>query len=215
MSDQINDESNDESNDNGNDTIDLILFDLGGVLVDTSGDPLPSHWFPPGRTSGLAQWFAAPAARAFELGEISSADFTRALKDDLGIDASEEAILDRFTHWPRGLFPGAARLLERLRRTHTLAVLSNTNAAHWPRLIDDFGLADYCDHLFASHLIGKAKPDPEAFRHVLEALGTEPGRILFFDDKAENVTTAVGMGFQGVQVAGIEAVSAALASRGL
>ncbi len=38
--------------------------------------------------------------------------------------------------------------------------------------------------------VGATKPDPVIYRHCLEALGCEPRRTLFFDDRANNVEAA-------------------------
>ncbi|MEV6954189.1 HAD-IA family hydrolase [Streptomyces sp. NPDC051183] len=44
--------------------------------------------------------------------------------------------------------------------------------------------------------IGHAKPEPGAYE-CLHALGLEPGRILFVDDRPENIDAARSLGLQG------------------
>ncbi len=42
-----------------------------------------------------------------------------------------------------------------------------------------------------------AKPDPEVFRWCCRALDVEPSRVLFVDDRAENVAAAEAIGMRG------------------
>jgi putative hydrolase of the HAD superfamily len=44
-----------------------------------------------------------------------------------------------------------------------------------------------------------AKPDPEIFRRTAAMLRTPPGRILFIDDKEENVAAARGVDMQAIR----------------
>ncbi|MGW0534120.1 HAD-IA family hydrolase [Streptomyces sp. NPDC003032] len=45
--------------------------------------------------------------------------------------------------------------------------------------------------------IGHAKPEAGAYRWCLDALGTEPGRVLFVDDREENIRAAQASGVRG------------------
>ena len=65
---------------------DIILFDLGGVLVELVGSPFPLN---EGRhQSSLADWFQSETAQRFELGKISSDAFVQKVKLELDIDAT-------------------------------------------------------------------------------------------------------------------------------
>jgi putative hydrolase of the HAD superfamily len=44
--------------------------------------------------------------------------------------------------------------------------------------------------------LGIVKPDPAIYRTCLEALGCEPGRTLFFDDRPNNVEAARELGME-------------------
>ncbi|MFD7221068.1 HAD-IA family hydrolase [Streptomyces sp. NPDC059892] len=45
--------------------------------------------------------------------------------------------------------------------------------------------------------IGHAKPEPAAYAWCLRALGLEPGRVLFVDDRDENIRAARDTGMHG------------------
>ena len=54
------------------------------------------------------------------------------------------------------------------------------------------------DQIFASHLIGEAKPRPQAFAKVLNALGLSPEEVVFIDDSELNVSGATQVGITGI-----------------
>lgn len=55
------------------------------------------------------------------------------------------------------------------------------------------------DHLTFSHHMRTAKPDLAIYRHAAEGLGVEPARVLFIDDREENIAAARQAGMQAVQ----------------
>jgi putative hydrolase of the HAD superfamily len=57
-------------------------------------------------------------------------------------------------------------------------------------------LAEAFDHHFASHLMGKIKPDEESFQHVLDMLHCDADEVLFLDDNQLNVEAAKRVGMR-------------------
>jgi HAD superfamily hydrolase (TIGR01509 family) len=181
----------------------LICFDLGGVLVQ-----LVSGWQQAAELAGVA-WTADPAslgpawarhqdlAHALELGRLDEPSFEAAVKECFpGLDCSHYWRI--FDAWLIRLYPTVPELLADLKRAGlTTAVLSNTNARHWRTLLaGDYAPLTQIDHLIASHLISARKPDLPAYRHVEQVTNTPPDRILFFDDKPENIQSAHAAGWQ-------------------
>ena len=197
--------------------VQAVLFDVGGVLVELGGLEVFRGW------SGSAMsddeiwklWLGSPAVRAFERGQIEAAAFARELVDELNLPVSRAHFLDAFTAWPKGLLPGVEDLLGRLRSGLERATLSNTNALHWPRTMEEMGLGPLFDWHFPSHETGRIKPDADAFHHVADALGLAPAEILFLDDTRINVAAARAAGFQAEQALGVEAAEQVLDARGL
>lgn len=189
-----------------NDSIDVILFDLGGVLVELGASPLPDDALPGEQSFTLADWFRSDAAIEFEKGRNPADCFARSMVAELNLRCSADELTEHFTRWPRGLFPGARELLQDLQRNYRLAILTNTNELHWPRFINEFDLSECVEHIFASHQLAMAKPEPAIFRHVLRVLDAEPQRILFVDDNAANVETALQLGFTAAQVTGFDSL---------
>ena len=55
------------------------------------------------------------------------------------------------------------------------------------------------DHVTLSYEIHTVKPDPAAYEHCLEGLGTPPRQTLFLDDRIENVQGAELLGIRALQ----------------
>ena len=194
-----------------------LLFDLGGVLVELGGRPLERTWISGERSDEeiWALWLTSDAPRAFESGRSDPDAFARAIVDELALDVTPEAFMERFRRWPIGPFPGALDLLRALKGSYRTGILSNSNALHWPRKMNEMGLADAVHDHFASHLTGRVKPDPESFEHVVDVWDVEPDRVLFVDDNALNVEAATAAGLRGERVVGLEQTKAALRAHGV
>lgn len=185
---------------------DLIVFDLGGVLVELTGVPQMLAWA--GSDMSVEElwrrWLRSPAVREFESGKITTAEFGERIIVEFNMPISPEQYLKAFTYWPKDYFPGAEDLLRRLAQRYPLAVLSNTNALHYTRFVEEMHLLTYISRCFFSHQIGLLKPDPEMFAYLIAQVGVAPEHILFFDDNQLNVDGAVQAGIQAYRVYGVE-----------
>lgn len=200
-----------------NNQIRVVLFDVGGVLVELSGVPVMIQWMGTQISPEeiIHMWLTSPVVRAFETGQITADEFGEHLIDEMMLPVGREQLLEEFARWPRALFPGALDLVNRIPRRYTRATLSNTNALHWPRLMNDMGLETAFDLHFASYLTGKIKPDEEAFHQVADQLGCRTDEVLFLDDSQLNVEAARSTGMKAVQVKGTAEAEQALTDLGL
>ncbi len=179
-----------------------MLFDLFGViaypqstegwdrLVDLTGASVPALWD--------AYWALRPP---YDRAEVTGPEYWRQVAGALGsrfdddrIAALVEADIDS---WSR-VDTRVIALIEELGASdRRLALLSNIPeelAAHYEARhswFDHFRVRGF------SCRIGHAKPDPDAYRWCLDALGTEPDRVLFVDDRPENVRAAEAIGLAG------------------
>ena len=197
--------------------IEVILFDLGGVLIELAGVEKMLEWSPAvASTDELWKlWLRSSAVRRFETGTIGRDDFARDLIEEFGVPVKTEEFLQAFTLWPRALFPGALELLAQVRPHYRIASVSNTNEIHWQRFTGEWSLDQAFHHNFPSHHVGKLKPDADYFQHVLEAMGAPADRVLFIDDNAINVDAAASLGMVTRRVAGIDGARAAFRELGL
>lgn len=191
----------------------IILFDLGGVLVEATGRSGLRALLPHlSDEQVLARWQRSTAAGLFERGKLPPKVFARQFVDEWGIKIGEAAFLDLFASWVTGFFEGAAELVEALRARHHVGCLSNTNAIHWARLRGVSGMFDSC---FPSHLTGFMKPDPEAYRHALNKLEARANDVYFFDDLVPNVAAAREVGMNAYHVADFPALAGQIRALGL
>lgn len=194
------------------DAHDVLLFDLGGVLVDFAGfEELPQLLREPLDVAEVKRrWIACPAVSAFERGATTPERFASDFAATWSLRVAPAEFLAAFELWLRGFYPGALELLGQLRGRYRLACLSNSNPLHWRRNESLLGIDDVFDHTFASHQMGVLKPEPAAFAHVIAELAVAPERIAFFDDTPVNVEAAAALGFDAYHVADMTALRAIL-----
>lgn len=194
----------------------VVLFDVGGVLVEPSGVATVLEWMSHRITAEelWRLWLTSDNVRAFETGKISPEAFAARVVDDLGLSVTAQTFLAELPKWSTTPFPGAAELVARVPSRYVRATLCNTNPIHWACL-QNTPLAGAFPHHFASHLTGKIKPDADAFLHVIATLACRPGEVLFLDDNEMNVVAARGVGMQAARTRGIAEAEQALRQFGV
>ena len=186
----------------------LLLFDLGGVLVDY--DPIgPLTELLPHRDDHrdiVRRWGSRRELRRLETGQCPPTEFATAVIAEFGLRLSAEEFLANFARWDRGPPPGAIELLRSLRSGFRLACLSNNNEIHWRRLRTVFAVDREFDATYLSHEMGVMKPDRRAYERVLAHERVAPHDTVFIDDNADNVAAAHALGIEAYRCSGIEAV---------
>ncbi len=194
----------------------VLVFDLGGVLVDWNGiDPLMRlSGGTLSREEARRFWIENPWVARLDLGECTPQAFCAAMVDALQLGLSQQAMQEQLSAWLAGCYPGAGELLDTLSQTFPLAALSNNNALHWRKIEREFGLLGRFQHTFASHLLHLRKPDLAIYRHVEQVLDLQGEQIAFFDDNIECVEAARAIGWQAFHTVGFEQLQATLRAQG-
>ncbi len=194
----------------------VVLFDLGGVLVQLGG---VEHF---GQLVGIRdeeeiwrRWLTSPAVRRFERGGSTPGEFASEMVDEHRLEIDAEEFIDVFRSWPQGLLDGATDMVSGLAEPIRCGCLSNTNALHWNEQRDADIVQELFEVAFLSHEIGLVKPDAEIFEHVVAELSCEPHEILFFDDNTLNVEAARTVGLDAHRVRGVAPARRILLERGL
>jgi glucose-1-phosphatase len=197
--------------------IELLVFDLGGVLVELGGVHRMMEW-----TEGKMalpelwrRWLASPAVREFESGRLAEDDFARRLIAEFALPVDVTTFKRDFDAWVKGPFPGTAATVEKLARSFKLAILSNTNHLHWRKIAGEMGFVHHFHYRFISCETGQFKPDREAYLTVLRETRCPAARALYFDDQQPNVEGALAVGMQARRVVGLDGVRQALAELGV
>jgi HAD superfamily hydrolase (TIGR01509 family) len=195
----------------------LLLFDLGGVLVDFAGPRELGRFLrtPASPAEILDRWIFCPHTRDFERGRISPREWAERFVRDWDIHLEPEKFLLEFKTWSNCILPGTRELLASLRPLYRLAALSNANEVHWERNANELKVLDLFEFAISSHQVGLCKPDPEIFKVAINRARVAPAQVMFFDDLAVNVAAAASLGIRAREVRGVEGVRACLAREGL
>jgi putative hydrolase of the HAD superfamily len=194
----------------------LLLFDLGGVLIEVSTATLREIG---GRDKSDIElwetWLTCPVVEEYESGKIGNAEFAAGVLETFRSAMPAEEFIRSFTAWPVGFYPGMTELLRRLRHDFKLAYLSNSNPLHYPRFQNEWQLDTYFDYHFASYKLGCVKPQRRIFELVLETLPYEARDIFFVDDNRLNVEAARSLGIEAEIVRGPTELLQVLEKRGI
>lgn len=195
--------------------IEAVLFDMGGVLVELG--PLDQLLGVADFTADefWSRWLASPAVRALETGRCDVDQFAEDLVPELGLTITPTDVVERFTAFPRGLYPGAVELVESVADGLVTGLLSNTNRLHWEHQRDNEIIRSLFDRHYVSYRIGLLKPDRDLFDHVIADLGLAADRVLFIDDNRINVDGARAAGWRAEVAAGPAAAAEVLSRYGV
>jgi putative hydrolase of the HAD superfamily len=180
---------------------DAVVFDYGRVL---SQSPSPAELQEFARLVGVPEppffHVYSDTRDEYDCGRADCQQHWQRFARTAGVDLTPEHIAKIVDYenrmWVRAN-PAALELVREIRK-HGMrtAILSNIphdlleqvrGAFDW---IDDFDVQIWsCHH-------GFIKPGPEIYRICLEALGCEPQRALFFDDRPRNVEGARAVGME-------------------
>lgn len=195
----------------------VVLLDLGGVVIDFSGpaELVDLVDVPLDAAEIKRRWGVDPCVAAFERGDSDADEFARCFVARWRLDLAPAQFLARFTGWSRCWLPGALPLLDALRRRHRLACLSNSNPLHWERNLAVHRIAERFDLCLASHELRALKPEPQIFAAALARLGVAAGAVAFFDDSPANVAGARACGIDAHLVDGVADLHERLTALGL
>ncbi len=188
----------------------VLLFDLGGVLIDFAGFDELGPLMPgvTDRSEVRNRWIASKSVQRFERAEISPRQFARGVIEELQLVIAPDEFLTAFVEWARGFYPGARSLLERIPQSYRLACLSNSNQLHTP--LHRRHVEPLMKHCYFSDEVNVVKPEAAIFEHVISDLAVAPDRIAFFDDTAVNVAAARAARMVAYEVDGVAALERCL-----
>ena len=181
---------------------DIYVFDLGGVLIRLNvgrcmrafealmgEENMRAVLGMDSRGEGVkAVSVASKQLMAdFERGLISPNEFITQIVPFCRSGTTREEIVDAWMAMLADLPQERLEVVDRLRAAgHKVYLLSNGNDLHFHFINRTYGLDRHFDRLFLSQEMHMAKPEPEIFRAVDEAIREPNSRIVFIDDIAVN-----------------------------
>lgn len=187
---------------------DAILFDVGGVLLTNGWDhcerTLVLNRFHVDEAAFEARHPAANDAWERDLITVKEYLDATVFYEPRSFSADEfvAAILAQSQLLPNG----AVGILKELAASDKCVVGALNNEAREPNdyRFAHFGLRAYFQVAFSSCYVGLRKPGAAIYRRALDVLGKPPERILFIDDRPENVAAAAGVGMKTARFQGAE-----------
>jgi len=187
-----------------------IILDFGGVIyqIDHQRQIRTFKNLGIGNFESLySQAMQSPLFAQFERGEISPDQLRSTIKKFLGNSKiSSSQIDDAWNSILIGFHEPTIRLLERLRSSYRLFLLSNTNSIHYDVYQRDFSeqfgykFDDLFEKTYWSFKIGMRKPDTEIFLFVMSDIGINPAETIFIDDTPQNIEGSVQAGLPAMHL---------------
>lgn len=186
--------------------IDVVAFDMGGVLTHTSFGGLQAYGNDLGLEAGtLTSYFRGhPMMARLERREIASREFFKFVCIDVERSTGTRVDIHRLAAAAaegEKLNPAMIELVRSVRKSCATALLTNNVAeAGWRRSFP----FDLFDWVIDSSEVGLRKPDPAIYQKLLAVTSTAAEHVAFIDDLLENVEPATAMDIHGIQFTGIE-----------
>ena len=198
-------------------SLDAVVFDMGGVLVDWDREHLYRKLVPDAEERRRVldevvtlEWNATlDRGRSFD---AAIEELTRLHPGDADLIA---AFRDR---WPEMIPSDLPDTVEIVKELHSGGVrllgLTNWAAATWPHAEARFAWLELFEGIVVSGQEGISKPDPAIFGLLCERYDLDPGRSLFVDDSPTNVAAASELGFGSVLFTCADTLRSELVGRG-
>ena len=198
--------------------IEFVYFDLGNILV--TFDPMIScenvaKLFSTTVDEANAAVYGSGLEDRYEHGEVSEAEFLAGVAEALGKSPSNvslQAFIDAIGNMFQPI-ESMQQIIKQVRDAgYRIGVLSNTCFAHWdwvrrqnwPVMEGPFEVK------ILSYEIGSMKPDAKIYEAAERQAAVAPEKLLFVDDKQENIDAAIARGWNAGQCFGGESLVAQL-----
>jgi len=189
-----------------NDCIDrtrrIVVFDLGGVLLQWNPRFLYRKLFP-GDEQAMENFLATVCTQEWNERQDAGRPFAAAIGELVAKHADKahliEAFRTRFDEMIPAAIDGTVEILLELSRAGVpLYALTNFSAETFPAQRDRFAFLSAFDGIVVSGEEGVIKPDPRIFRILLERYAVVPAHAVFVDDNAANAAAATALGMHGI-----------------
>lgn len=196
----------------------VVIFDLGGVLIDWDPRYVYRHLMPD--EAAMEDFLAGVCNRGWN----EMQDAGRSLAEATATLAAEhpecadliEAYYGRFDEMMRGVFDDTVAIVEDLdRRGVPLYALSNFSAETFPLARRRFSVLGRFRDIVLSGEERLMKPDPRFYRLLLDRHAIHPQEAVFVDDHPPNVDAARQLGIVALHFQGAAALRRDLVGLGL
>jgi HAD superfamily hydrolase (TIGR01509 family) len=180
-------------------TIEAVVFDMDGVLVDTE------HLWDEVREELTEEWGGryTPEAQEAMMG-MSSLEWSRYLHETVGLREppgviNEEVVRRMLACYATDLpvVPGAVEAVRRLAAAGLrLALASSSNRELIDAVLDRLELTDLFEAAVSSEEVARGKPAPDVYLEAARRLGVDPARCTAIEDSASGIRAARAAGMR-------------------
>ena len=186
------------------DTVEAVLFDLDGTLMDTDDQAVRNlehqlrrlHWPRPHRT-----------ARRLVMALETPGNAIMTLLDAVGLDRPVQALSRRLCYW-RGMrdqtdfmiVDGVAQMLAHLRGRYRMAVVTTRDACNAEAFLAQYDLGSFFDAIVTSESTRRLKPHPAPIRRAAQLLGVPLEHCVMVGDTTVDVKAARRAGVTAIAV---------------
>ncbi|MCG8451987.1 MAG: HAD-IA family hydrolase [Spirochaetales bacterium] len=170
----------------------LYIFDMGGVLLHGVFE-LKAILEEQNCSIDIQSLYLDDLMESLSAGSINEEEYWTQFNQCHGTSVES-------TRWGKTFAPQVDSNMESFIRElrasgHRVVCGTNTFDAHYQVSVKQ-GDYDCFDQVYASHLMGVAKPHPQFWQSILEAEGFEPHDAVFIDDFETNVAAAATLGIK-------------------
>jgi 2-haloacid dehalogenase len=197
---------------------DIVVFDLGGVLIEWDPRHLYRKLFP-GDEPAMEEFLATVCTHEWNRGQDAGRSFAEGARLLKAKHPDKAELIDaygaRFDEMMPGPIAGTVLILEELKARGTpLYALTNFSAETYRPAFERFAFLRWFRGVIVSGEVGAIKPNPEIFHALLDTHAIDPHRAVFIDDVAANAEAASALGIHGIRFTTPEALRAELVALG-
>ena len=197
----------------------IVVFDLGGVLIDWNPRYLYRKLFD-GQTEAMEEFLATVCTQPWNEEQDAGRPFADACASLKLIHPHKSQLIDawvrRYDEMLAGPISGSVDILTKLNaRRVPLYALSNWSVETFPAALKRFEFLKWFTGVMLSGEAKLLKPDPRIFKLFLENFAIDPALTVYIDDRGPNVEAAMAFGMHGIQFTDAAALRNELMSLGL
>jgi 2-haloacid dehalogenase len=201
-------------------SIDTIIFDLGGVLVDWN----PKYVFD-------ENYFDSTEKRDYFFKHICTSDWNERQDEGRSIVEATQELIKQFPDWEQPIrdyygrwtemlkapIPETVEIFSELKESGRYKIYALTN---WQEGLFDIALVRYNFlHWFDGRVVSgeekTRKPFPEFYQRLLDRYNVDRGKAVFIDDSLRNVEAARKLGIDSIHFQSPQQLESELKQRGV
>ena len=186
--------------------VDVCIFDLDGVIVDTA-----KYHFTAWRDLAKGIGFEFDEVFNEKLKGVSRAESLKLILAEAKVELSasdfEKALIDKNEHYLEliqsmnklEILPGVLTYLVKLAKSGVGIALGSASK-NAKNILNRVELIDFFDIISDGNMVSKSKPDPEVFLICSSHYGVDPSRCVVFEDSIKGIQAANTGRFKSVGI---------------